>query len=169
MTNAPLLDNLFLLTAKPVIYAANISEFDMGKSENDIPLVVRVKEYAKSEGSEVLVICAKTEEELSTMPAEESAVFWKSWGLKKADLTGLLKRVMRFWGLSLTSPPAKRKRAPGLSSTARKHLRRQAKFTLISKKALSAPKSSSGRPFWSAAVTTARVKKARFAPRARNT
>ena len=61
------MDNLFLLTAKPVIYSANISEFDMGKPEDEIPLVVKVKEYAKKEGSQVMVICAKTEEELSKM------------------------------------------------------------------------------------------------------
>ena len=61
------MDNLFLLTAKPVIYAANISEFDMGKPEDDIPFVVKVKEYAKGENSEVMVICAKTEEEPSQM------------------------------------------------------------------------------------------------------
>ena len=67
----PFLDNLFLLTAKPVIYAANISEFDMGKDENDIPLVVKVKEVAAREGSEVLVICAKTEEELAQMNEQE--------------------------------------------------------------------------------------------------
>ena len=71
----PFIDNLFLLTNKPVIYAANISEFDMGKKESEIPLVCAVKEYAAKEGSEVLVICAKTEEELS---------FWKNWVLKKA-------------------------------------------------------------------------------------
>lgn len=95
----PLLDNLFLLTAKPVIYAANISEFDMGKSENDIPLVVRVKEYAKSEGSEVLVICAKTEEELSTMPAEESAVFLEELGLEESGLNRLIKKSYALLGL----------------------------------------------------------------------
>ena len=71
----PLLENLYLLTNKPVIYAANISEFDMGKNEDEIPLVCAVKKYAAEEGSEVLVICAKTEEELSQMEPEESAVF----------------------------------------------------------------------------------------------
>ena len=61
---------LFLLSSKPVIYAANISEADMGKAEDDISLVTKVKEYANAEGSEVLVICAKTEEELSQLPPE---------------------------------------------------------------------------------------------------
>ena len=67
----PLIENLFLLTTKPIIYAANISEFDMGKSEDDIPLVCTVKDYAAKEGSEVLVICAKTEEELKAKYEKE--------------------------------------------------------------------------------------------------
>ena len=95
----PLLDNLFLLTAKPVIYAANISEFDMGKDENEIPLVVNVKNFAKTEGSEVLVICAKTEEELSLMDPEESAVFLEELGLKESGLNRLIKKSYALLGL----------------------------------------------------------------------
>lgn len=94
-----LLDNLFLLTNKPVIYAANISEFDMGKEENDIPLVVKVKEYAANEGSEVLVICAKTEEELSAMSPEESAMFLEELGLKESGLNRLIKKSYELLGL----------------------------------------------------------------------
>jgi len=79
----PFIDNLFLLTNKPVIYAANISEFDMGKPETEIPLVCTVKDYAVNEGSEVLVICAKTEEELSKMESDESAMFLEELGLER--------------------------------------------------------------------------------------
>ena len=93
------LDNLFLLTAKPVIYAANISEFDMGKNEDDIPLVVKVKEFAEKEGSEVMVICAKTEEELSKMPPEESAIFLEELGLKESGLNRLIKKSYHLLGL----------------------------------------------------------------------
>ena len=93
------LDNLFLLTAKPVIYAANISEFDMGKDEDDIPLVVKVKEFAEKEGSEVMVICAKTEEELSKMPPEESAIFLEELGLKESGLNRLIKKSYHLLGL----------------------------------------------------------------------
>lgn len=93
------LDNLFLLTAKPVIYAANISEFDMGKDEDEIPLVVRVKEFAAKEGSEVMVICAKTEEELSQMPPEESALFLEELGLKESGLNRLIKKSYHLLGL----------------------------------------------------------------------
>ena len=95
----PLLDNLYLLTNKPVIYAANISEFDMGKNEDDIPLVCAVKKYAAEEGSEVLVICAKTEEELSHMEPEESAVFLEELGLKESGLNRLIKKSYALLGL----------------------------------------------------------------------
>ena len=95
----PLLDNLYLLTNKPVIYAANISEFDMGKNEDEIPLVCAVKKYAAEEGSEVLVICAKTEEELSQMESEESAVFLEELGLKESGLNRLIKKSYALLGL----------------------------------------------------------------------
>lgn len=94
-----LLKNLFLLTAKPVIYAANISEFDMGKPEDEIENVRKVKAYAEKEGSEVMVICAKTEEELSQMPAEEAAVFLEELGLEESGLNRLIKKSYRLLGL----------------------------------------------------------------------
>lgn len=93
------LKNLFLLTAKPVIYAANISEFDMGKPEDDIPFVVKVKDFAKAEGSEVMVICAKTEEELSAMPQEEAQMFLEELGLKESGLNRLIKKSYSLLGL----------------------------------------------------------------------
>ncbi|MDE7453598.1 MAG: redox-regulated ATPase YchF [Clostridia bacterium] len=95
----PIVDNLFLLTAKPVIYAANISEFDMGKPEEDIPLVCTVKEYARKEGSEVLVICAKTEEEISQMPADDAAMFLEELGLEESGLNRLIKKSYDLLGL----------------------------------------------------------------------
>ena len=94
-----LIDNLFLLTAKPVIYAANISEMDMGKPEDEIPNVVKVKNYAKAEGSEVLVICAKTEEELSQMAPEDSAMFLEELGLEESGLNRLIKKSYELLGL----------------------------------------------------------------------
>ena len=95
----PFMDNLFLLTAKPVIYAANISEMDMGRPEDEIPNVVKVKEYAKAEGSEVLVICAKTEEELSQMDPADSTMFLEELGLKESGLNRLIKKSYELLGL----------------------------------------------------------------------
>lgn len=90
---------LFLLTSKPVIYAANISEMDMGKPDEEIPLVVKVKEFAKNEGSEVLVICAKTEEELSQLPPEEAEIFLEDLGLTESGLNRLVKASYKLLGL----------------------------------------------------------------------
>ena len=95
----PFMDNLFLLTDKPVIYAANISEMDMGKPEDEIPNVVKLKDYAKAEGSEVLVICAKTEEELSQMAPEDSAMFLEELGLEESGLNRLIKKSYELLGL----------------------------------------------------------------------
>lgn len=90
---------LFLLTSKPVIYVANISEADMGKADGDIPNVVKVKNYAAAEGSEVLVICARTEEELSELPEDEAAVFLEDLGLKESGLNRLVKASYKLLGL----------------------------------------------------------------------
>ena len=91
--------NLFLLTVKPILYAANIAEEDMGKNEDDIPFVAKVKEFAKNEGNEVLVICARTEEELSQMEPEEAAIFLEEFGLKESGLTRLIQKSYALLGL----------------------------------------------------------------------
>ncbi len=92
-------DGLFLITDKPVIYAANISEMDMGKDENEIPLVKKVKEYAVSDGSEVLVICAKTEEEISQLEPDEQEMFLTDLGLTESGLNRLVKASYKLLGL----------------------------------------------------------------------
>ena len=71
----------------------------MGKPETEIPLVCTVKDYAVNEGSEVLVICAKTEEELSKMEPDESAMFLEELGLKESGLNRLIKKSYALLGL----------------------------------------------------------------------
>lgn len=93
------MQNLFLLTSKPVIYAANISEKDMGKSDADLPFVKQVEEFAAKEGSEVLVICAKTEEELSQLPPDEAQMFLEELGLSESGLSRLIKKSYSLLGL----------------------------------------------------------------------
>ncbi len=88
-----LVDDMFLLTAKPVIYAANIAEGDLGQPEND--LVKRVVDYADSENAETLVICAKVEEELSRLDAEEKAMFLESYGIEESGLNRLVKKCYK--------------------------------------------------------------------------
>ena len=90
---------LFLLTDKPVIYAANISENDLGKKEDDIPFVKAVKEFAAKESSSTLVISAKVEEEISDLPEEERAEFLEALGLKESGLNRLIKASYTLLGL----------------------------------------------------------------------
>ena len=92
-------DSLFLLTSKPVIYAANIAEDDMAKSDEEIPLVVKVKEFAKTENSETLTICARTEEQLSELAPDEAEIFLGELGLKENGLNRLVKASYKLLGL----------------------------------------------------------------------
>ncbi len=94
-----LLDNLFLLSAKPVVYCANIAEKDMGADEDSLPLVVKVKEYAAKHGAGVIVVCAKTEAELAEMDPDDAAVFLEEFGLKESGLAKLIKTSYSLLGL----------------------------------------------------------------------
>lgn len=94
-----ILDNLFLLSSKPVIYCANISEAEMGPDEENLPNVIKVKEYAAKHGAEELTICAKTEEELSQMEEEDRAMFLEEFGLKESGLDKLIKASYSLLGL----------------------------------------------------------------------
>ena len=81
--------SLDLLTYKPVIYAANVSEDDVATEDNEY--VKAVKEYAAAEGSEVVVICAKIEAELSELDDEERTMFLEDMGINEAGLDKLIK------------------------------------------------------------------------------
>ena len=89
---------LFLLTSKPVVYAANVSENDLDNIENN-RFVKEVMEYAAKEGSEVLVICAKIEEEIAMLDEQEKAEFLQALGLKESGLDRLIKVGYRLLGL----------------------------------------------------------------------
>ena len=93
------LKSLFLITAKPVIYTANIGEMDMGKDENSLPLVQKVIDFAKQENAEYMVICAKTEEELSMLEEDEQKMFLEELGLSESGLDRLVKTSYRLLGL----------------------------------------------------------------------
>lgn len=85
------------LTGKPVIYAANMSEDEFGE-EN--PMLQTVKTYAAAEGSEVLPICARMEEELSELESEEEKqIFLEELGLKESGLARLIKASYSLLGL----------------------------------------------------------------------
>ena len=80
----------FLLTMKKVVYAANIGEDEVGEGAEELPLVKRVKEIAEAEGSEVLVICAKVEEEIAQLEPEEKKLFLEEMGIGKSGLDRLV-------------------------------------------------------------------------------
>lgn len=88
-----MVDEMFLLTAKPVIYAANIAEADLGQPDNEY--VKAVADYAAKENAETLVICAKVEEELSSLSAEEKEMFLDSYGIKESGLNRLVKKCYK--------------------------------------------------------------------------
>ncbi len=89
--------SFFLLTDKPVIYCANIFENDIGCAENDY--VKAVREYAASENSAVIVICAKVEEEISRLPKEERGMFLEELGLGESGLSRIIKTGYDLLGL----------------------------------------------------------------------
>lgn len=90
---------LFLLTGKPVIYAVNISEEDVGKDSGKMLLVQRVVDFAKKEGSEVVAVCAKIEEEIARLDIEEKETFMKDMGIELSGLDNLIEASYRLLGL----------------------------------------------------------------------
>ncbi|MBR2391861.1 MAG: redox-regulated ATPase YchF [Clostridia bacterium] len=86
-----LAEQYFLLTTKPVIYACNISEKDISKSEDELEAVAKVKEFAKNENSKVLIVCAKIEQELSELEPDEKQMFLEDLGLSESGLEKIIK------------------------------------------------------------------------------
>lgn len=88
-----------LLTAKPVIYAANVSEDDLADDGASNPHVKKVRELAAEEGSEVFVICAQIEQEIAELDDDEKAMFLEDLGLSESGLDKLIAASYRILGL----------------------------------------------------------------------
>ena len=88
-----------LLTAKPTIYAANVAEDDLADDGANNPFVASVREKANEEGSEVFVVCAQIEEEISELDDDEKAMFLEDLGLKESGLDKLIKASYSLLGL----------------------------------------------------------------------
>jgi len=86
---AAFVKSLDLLTYKPVIYAANVSEDDASGEDNEY--VKAVREYAEAEGSEVVVISAKVESELAELEDDEREMFLEELGIEESGLDKLIK------------------------------------------------------------------------------
>jgi GTP-binding protein YchF len=91
-----LVSQLFLLTSKPVLYAANVSEDDIQGSNRFVDELMQI---ARKEGSEVLVICAKLEEEIAQLEEEEKSMFLNELGLSESGLNRLIKASYKLLGL----------------------------------------------------------------------
>ncbi len=94
-----LLQSFNLLTGKPVIYAANVSEDDLADDAAGNDFVAAVREYAASEGSEVFVICAQIEQEIAELDDDEKKMFLEDLGLSESGLEKLIKASYRLLGL----------------------------------------------------------------------
>lgn len=85
------------LTQKKAIYAANVGEDDLPTMEN--AYVQAVREFAKKEGSSVIPICAKLEEELSQLSPQEAKEYLHSLGVQETGLTRLIRSAFSLLGL----------------------------------------------------------------------
>ena len=88
-----------LLTAKPTIYAANVSEDDLADDGANNPHVQAVRKMAQEENSEVFVICAQIEQEIAELDDEEKAMFLEDLGLKESGLDKLIAASYRILNL----------------------------------------------------------------------
>lgn len=88
-----------LLTAKPVIFAANVSEDDLADDAQSNPHVQKVREYAKETGSEVFALCAEIEQEISELEDDEKKEFLEDLGIKQSGLEKLIVASYRLLGL----------------------------------------------------------------------
>ena len=87
-----------LITAKPIIYVANVNEEDIVNGGNTY--VEQVKDYAKNETAEVVMICAKIESELAELELEEKTAFLQDLGIEESGLSSLIKSTYSLLGLA---------------------------------------------------------------------
>lgn len=92
-----LLKSFNLLTLKPIIYVANVSETEITE-ENQY--VKQVRDYASHEQAEVIVVCAKIEEELSELEDEDKTMFLADLGLEESGLDKLIRATYSLLGLA---------------------------------------------------------------------
>ncbi len=89
----------YLLSDKPLIYAANVAEGDAAKDPHTLPLVEPVLKRAKEENAGVILISAKIEEEIASLPAEDKKIFLDDLGLQESGLDRLVRAGYRLLGL----------------------------------------------------------------------
>lgn len=92
-----LMGELYLLTLKPVLYAANIDENEIGQPDNDY--IKTVRKTAESEGAEIVVISAKIEEEIAMLDDDEKILFLEDMHLDQSGLDKVIQAGYRLLGL----------------------------------------------------------------------
>ncbi len=90
--------DLFLLTTKPIIYIANISESQLEAPDRE-EMVIKVKDYAKRDNADVVTLCVKVEEELSGLDDEDKKEMLEALGLEESGLDKLIKKSYDLLGL----------------------------------------------------------------------
>ncbi|WP_080871899.1 redox-regulated ATPase YchF [Oceanobacillus timonensis] len=90
---------LHLLTSKPTLYVANVSEDDVADTSSN-EYVQKVKEYAANENAEVIVVCARIEEEIAELDPEEKEEFLDDLGIAESGLDQLIKASYNLLGLA---------------------------------------------------------------------
>jgi GTP-binding protein YchF len=93
-----LVRELHLLTIKPVLYAANVSEGEAANADSN-PYVQQVREYAAAEGAEVVPISAKVEAEIAELEGEDKTMFLEELGLEESGLNRLIRAAYKLLGL----------------------------------------------------------------------
>lgn len=93
------LSSLNLLTYKPVIFAANVSEDDLLDDGASNSYVTQVREFAAESNSEVFVICAQIEQEIAELEEDEKKMFLEDLGLKESGLEKLIAASYHLLGL----------------------------------------------------------------------
>lgn len=94
-----IMQSWFLLTTKPVIYAANIAEDDLGKDVNELAYVRQVSTTAEAENAEVIVISAAIEQDIASMNPAEKKEFLEELGIGQSGLDRLITASYRLLGL----------------------------------------------------------------------
>ena len=93
-----LVKDMFLLTTKPILYIANVSEEQLENAENE-EMVIKVKENAKKEKAEVIPLCVKIEEELSGLDDNDKKEMLEALGLEESGLDKVIKKSYDLLGL----------------------------------------------------------------------
>lgn len=92
------IEQLFLLTSKPLLYCANVAENDI-KNPEDNPFVNELISCANKEQADVMIICAQIEEEIAQLEDEEKDMFLSEMGLNESGLDRLIKASYKLLGL----------------------------------------------------------------------